>query len=171
MSVVDVRLTVDSTVAGSCSGSPTRTSLLQPYCSGTRHSSSVHWVAYVKEIFNNIKAIMQWSEIITDKHDRFALQHLKHTEEARMHKTLCPIWQNHWIIHLWHPKQWSVVIHYSCLIYVVSISVDTATSISVYLPNSHQPNSCYILNSLIIPNYEYLYQFLHWPYGRNHLIC
>jgi hypothetical protein len=38
-------LTFDMTVAGSCSGSPTRMSLVQPYCRGTKQSTSVHCVA------------------------------------------------------------------------------------------------------------------------------
>jgi len=37
--------TLDRTVGGSCSGSPTRTSFVAPYWSGMRLSISVHWQA------------------------------------------------------------------------------------------------------------------------------
>jgi len=38
-------ITCESTVGGSCSGSPTSISLEQPYCSGISVSNSTAWVA------------------------------------------------------------------------------------------------------------------------------
>jgi len=46
--------TLDKTVGGSCSGSPTRTSFVVPYCSGMRLSISVHWQACQQQPHQNI---------------------------------------------------------------------------------------------------------------------
>ena len=40
-----INSTLDTTVGGSCSGSPTSTSFVAAYCSGIRLSISVHWQA------------------------------------------------------------------------------------------------------------------------------
>ena len=66
--------TLDKTVGGSCSGSPTRTSFVAPYCSGMRLSISVHWHACQQQNNNN--------NLTRKKH------HKKHKHCTKFHRQL-----------------------------------------------------------------------------------